>query len=213
MLVAFDFHGTLTRSDMTVLLGAQKDEATRREMTGIAERARNGELDYVESLRGRVKRLQGLPEERVRDAYSKIKFRKGALEILGALSRTPHHVAIITSSFEDGVEAALDREGAAVDSVVANRLGRRNGALSGEVSGPLVEREKDAVLTELAARENVDLSQVVAVGNGDVDRPMLRVAGTAVGFRPASAVKPDCDVVVHSHDRLALCLTERGVLE
>ena len=60
MLVAFDFDGTLSDSEMTVLLGEQAGVAD--EIADITERAMNGELSYAESLRARAELLAGLPE-------------------------------------------------------------------------------------------------------------------------------------------------------
>jgi phosphoserine phosphatase len=42
---------------------------------------------------------------------------------------------------------------------------------------------------------------------------MLEVAGLAVGYVPKDAVRPACDVVVATMERLERVLEERGVLE
>ena len=64
-LVAFDFDGTLSDSEMTVLLGRR--EGVADEMATITERAMNDELSYAESLRERAALLEGLEEELARD--------------------------------------------------------------------------------------------------------------------------------------------------
>ena len=51
-LIAFDFDGTLSDSEMTVLLGERMDVA--EEMADITERAMNDELSYADSLRRRA---------------------------------------------------------------------------------------------------------------------------------------------------------------
>jgi len=58
MLVAFDFDGTLSDSEMTVLLGEQVGVADQ--MAAITERAMNDEIGYAESLRRRCALLEGL---------------------------------------------------------------------------------------------------------------------------------------------------------
>ena len=67
-LIAFDFDGTLSDSEMTVLLGEKLGVAD--EMADITERAMNNELSYAESLRSRAELLTGLSEadERPREA-------------------------------------------------------------------------------------------------------------------------------------------------
>ena len=56
------------------------------------------------------------------------------------------------------------------------------------------------------------MSGTVAIGDGANDLPMLEVAGLAVGYLPKPAVRPHCDVVVASMDRLARVFEERGIL-
>ncbi len=67
MLVAFDFDGTLSDSEMTVLLGSQN--GTAEDMADITERAMNNEIEYAESLRQRCALLEGLSEEKAQDAF------------------------------------------------------------------------------------------------------------------------------------------------
>jgi phosphoserine phosphatase len=210
-LVAFDFDGTLSDSEMTVLLGEQCGVADR--MASITERAMNDELSYAESLRERAALLEGLDLDRAADAFGQVRLRPGAADLLARLNDAGHHTAILTGGFERGVERALEREGVAVDTVVANRLPAEGDHLTGAVEGPLIERTKDEALEALAAELDLPLSRTVAVGDGANDLPMLEVAGLPVGFLPKPAVRPACDVVVASMDRLERVFEERGLLE
>jgi phosphoserine phosphatase len=209
-LVAFDFDGTLSDSEMTVLLGEQCGVADR--MASITERAMNDELSYAESLRERAALLEGLDLDRADDAFGQVRLRPGAADLLARLNDAGHHTAILTGGFERGVERALEREGVAVDTVVANRLPAEGDHLTGAVEGPLIEGTKDEALEALAADRDLPLSRTVAVGDGANDLPMLEVAGLSVGFLPKPAVRPACDVVVASMDRLERVFEERGLL-
>ncbi|PSQ37269.1 phosphoserine phosphatase SerB [Halobacteriales archaeon SW_12_69_24] len=210
MLVAFDFDGTLSDAEMTVLLGREAGVAD--EIDGIAERAMNDELSYAESLYARADLLDGLPEEAAEAAFDRVTLRPGAADVVAALREAGHHVAILTGGFETGVERALSAADVGVDAVVANRLPGRNGRLTGAVEGPLVEGTKDDALRELTADLDVDLADTVAVGDGANDLPMLEVAGLAVGYEPKPAVEPHCEFVVESMADLRELLEDRGVL-
>ncbi|MEF8807294.1 HAD family hydrolase [Natronomonas sp.] len=201
-LVAFDFDGTLTQSDLTVLLGEEYDVGG--EIRGLAEQGLRGEEAFGTTLRQRASLLEGMPEARVNDAFERCKLRAGAADLIADLRQSDVSVAIITGSFERGVEMALEQAGVTVDHVVANRLVLENGAVTGDVEGPLIDGEKDQTLEELALAEDVDLGRTTAVGNGATDLPMLQVAGTAIGFEPEPVVEDHCDVVVTSIRELRL---------
>jgi phosphoserine phosphatase len=210
-LIAFDFDGTLSDSEMTVLLGRQRGVAD--EMADITERAMNDELSYADSLRRRARLLEGLEEEAAEEAYGEVRLREGAARLLERLNDYGHHTAILTGGFERGVERALEREGASVDTVVANRLPVTGGRLTGEVEGPLIEGTKDRELERLWADLGVKPGMSVAVGDGANDLPMLEVAGLAVGFAPKPAVEPACDEVVETMAELESLFEARGLLD
>jgi len=211
-LVAFDFDGTLSDSEMTVLLGRRRGVA--EEMAAITERAMNDEIGYAESLRERAALLEGLPSEDVASAFDEVALRPGATDVLGDLKDAGVPTAILTGGFDRGVAAALDAAGTDVDRIVANALpARSDGALTGEVAGPLIEGTKDDALRALCADYDVDPAEAVAVGDGANDLPMLEVAGLAVGFDPKPAVAPTCDHTVDSMASLGDLLREKGVLD
>ncbi|WP_122090781.1 phosphoserine phosphatase SerB [Halalkalicoccus subterraneus] len=209
-LVAFDFDGTLSDSEMTVLLGERCGVAD--EMAEITERAMNDEMSYADSLRQRAGLLSGLSREEAEAAYGEVRLRPGAAELIEALNAAGVHTAVLTGGFERGVELALEREDVAVDSIVANRLPIEDEALTGEVEGPLIEGTKDDALRRLASGRGADPEDTVAVGDGANDLPMLRVAGLAVGFDPKPAVAPHCEETVETMDELRRLFEKRGVL-
>ena len=209
-LIAFDFDGTLSDSEMTVLLGEKLGVAD--EMADITERAMNDELSYAESLRSRADLLTGLDEAAAEDAYGQVELRPDAATLIDRLREAGHTVAIFTGGFERGVQRALEADDTAVDRIVSNRLPIADGELTGEVEGPLIEGTKDDQLEELAAELGVQMSDTIAVGDGANDLPMLEVAGLAVGFEPKPAVEPSCDEVVSTMADLGTLLESRGVL-
>lgn len=209
-LVAFDFDGTLSDSEMTVLLGERTGVEDR--MAEITERAMNDELSYAESLRERASLLEGLPESEADAAFDQVRLRPGAADVIRRLRDAGHHVAILTGGFERGVAAALKAEGIEVDTIVANRLPIEDGRLTGGVEGPLVTGTKDDALESLAAELDVPLPRTIAIGDGANDLPMLEVAGLSVGYLPKDAVRPACDTVVTSMPRLGDLLESHNVI-
>ncbi|MEF8818947.1 MAG: phosphoserine phosphatase SerB [Haloferacaceae archaeon] len=210
MLVAFDFDGTLSDSEMIDALGDRA--GVGEEIAAVTERAMNGEIAYAESLRERAGLLAGLDDDEAAAAFAATRVRPGAGGLIADLRAAGHHVAVLTGGFDRGVEAALAAAETEVDTVVANRLPVADGELTGAVEGPLIEGTKDEALADLAEREGVAMADTVAVGDGANDRPMLEVAGLAVGYAPKPNVAPACDVVVGSVPELRTVFGDRGLL-
>jgi phosphoserine phosphatase len=210
MLVAFDFDGTLSDSEMTVLLGRQVGVADQ--MEAITARAMNDEIGYAESLRERCRLLDGLSMADAETAFDQVTLRPGAAEVVAALDEAGVTTAILTGGFQRGVTAALDRAGVEVDTLVANRLPATDGKLTGAVEGPLIEGTKDDALDVLTSALDEPMADTVAIGDGANDLPMLDVAGLAVGFDPKPAVEPACGVVVDSMAELQAVFESEGVL-
>ncbi|AQL42667.1 phosphoserine phosphatase SerB [Halorientalis sp. IM1011] len=209
-LVAFDFDGTLSDSEMTVLLGEQCGVADQ--MEEITQRAMNDEIGYAESLRSRCELLDGLSQEKAEAAFDQVVLREDAAMVIENLNEAGVHTAILTGGFERGVERALEKADVTVDSIVANRLPMADGELTGAVEGPLIEGTKDDALEDLAGTVGVDMADTIAVGDGANDMPMLEVAGLSVGFDPKPAVEPACDTIVLSMAELHRLLEDEDAL-
>jgi phosphoserine phosphatase len=209
-LVAFDFDGTLSESEMTVLLGERAGVAD--EMERITERAMNDEIGYAESLRSRAELLAGLSDAEATDAFGEVRLRPDTADVIRRLHDAGHHVAILTGGFERGVQQALGHAGVDVDTIVSNHLPVEDGELTGDVTGPLIEGTKDDALADLADDVGTTTGDAVAIGDGANDLPMLEVAGLAVGYEPKDAVEPACEEVVTSMQELAELFEEEEYL-
>ncbi|MCG8535830.1 MAG: HAD hydrolase family protein, partial [Pseudomonadales bacterium] len=66
--------------------------------------------------------------------------------------------------------------------------------VTGEVKGQVVDGQRKAeLLKQLAVKENLNLQQVIAVGDGANDLPMLSLAGLGIAFRAKPLVKQSAD--------------------
>ena len=185
-LVAFDMDSTLIQTEVIDELA--RAAGVGEEVSAITEAAMRGELDFKESLRRRLALLKGLDEGVLAGIAERLPLTDGAERLLKTLKQLGYKTAIISGGFTYFGEYLQKKLG--VDYVFANRLKIVGGKLTGGVIGDIVDGEKKAeCLTALARQEGVSLRQVVAVGDGANDLPMLRLAGLGIAFRAKPLVK------------------------
>ena len=179
-LVALDMDSTLVQAEVIDELA--KEAGVGEEVSQITEAAMRGEMDFQESLRRRLRLLKGLPESSLAEVAERIPLTEGAERLVRNLKRFGYKVAIISGGFSYFAERLRQRLG--IDYVYANELEIRLGVLTGEVEGEIVDGPRKAkILREIAKREDISLQQVIAVGDGANDLPMLNVAGLGIAYR------------------------------
>jgi phosphoserine phosphatase len=76
----------------------------------------------------------------------------------------------------------------------ANNLEIKDGKLTGELVGPVIDRAgKATALRDFAAEHNVGLDQTIAIGDGANDLDMIAIAGMGIAFNAKPAVKAAAD--------------------
>jgi phosphoserine phosphatase len=147
-----------------------------------------GELDFQASFRKRVALLKGLPASCVDRVMERIPLMDGAERLIAMLKRLGYKTAILSGGFTFFGERL--REQLAIDHLHANVLDIRDGVVTGEVNSVIVDgARKAALLREIAAMENLSLEQVIAVGDGANDLPMLQLAGLGIAFHAKPLVR------------------------
>lgn len=189
-LVVMDVDSTLIQQEVIELLGAKA--GVQDEITKITESAMRGELDFEASLRARVSLLSGLPESALKEVQSQITFTPGARTLVRTLNRLGHHIALVSGGFEPVIAPLVAELG--IDHMRANNLEIRDGKLTGELIGPIIDRAgKATALREFAAEHNIELDQTIAIGDGANDLDMIAIAGLGIAFNAKPAVRAAAD--------------------
>jgi phosphoserine phosphatase len=185
-LVCFDMDSTLIQAEVIDELAALAGVGSK--VAGITESAMRGELDFKESFRRRMALLEGLEESALAGVVERLPITEGAERLIANVKRLGYKVAILSGGFTYFAEHLQRRFG--IDYVHANQLELRDGRLTGGFEGEIVDgRRKAELLREIAAREGIQLEQVIAVGDGANDLPMLSIAGLGIAFQAKAVVK------------------------
>jgi phosphoserine phosphatase len=189
-LFAFDMDSTLIEAeviDELAKLAGVGDQVSR-----ITESAMRGEIDFNESFTRRVALLRGLRAERVHSLLDSIPLSPGAERLIRTLKLLGYKTAILSGGFSFFASALQQRFG--IDYTHSNELEIEDGKVTGRVIPPIVNGDrKAALLAEIAARENISLEQVVAVGDGANDIPMLNLAGMGIAYRAKPLTRQKAD--------------------
>ena len=112
----------------------------------------------------------------------------GAERLIGTLKRLGYKTAILSGGFTFVGRELQRRLG--IDYLHANELDLRDGHATGQVTTDIVDGARKAdFLRKIAASENLSLEQVIAVGDGANDLPMLNIAGLGIAFRAKPLVR------------------------
>lgn len=197
-LVVFDMDSTLLKIEVI-------DELARKmgvveKVSEITEQAMNGGLDFDQSLRARVRLLKGMPHSVIQEIIDQLPLMEGAEKLIRSLKKLGYKVAILSGGFIDFVEELKSRLG--VDFGYANKLEFVDGVATGEVLGEIINGEKKLrYMKKIAAAENLEMNQVIAIGDGANDLPMIGAAGLGIAFRAKPLVRASAD---HSLGTLGL---------
>lgn len=185
-LVAFDMDSTLIQGEVIDELA--KEAGVGEQVQAITEAAMRGELDFQDSFRKRVALLKGLPEEALERVRSRLPLMDGAERLAATLRRLGYKTAILSGGFTFVGRDLQRRLG--IDYLHANELDVRDGVVTGEVKSAIIDGpRKAALLQEIARAENLSMEQVIAVGDGANDLPMLSIAGLGIAFRAKPLVR------------------------
>ena len=185
-LVILDVDSTLIQDEAIDLLAAQA--GCEREVSEITDLAMQGKIDFAEALLERVLLLKGLDELAIERAWHELTLTPGARTFCRTLGRLGFTTAIVSGGFSIFTDR-LQRE-LGIQHGRANHLEVVNGRLTGELTGPIVDRRAKAdFLKEIADIEGVPIEQTVAIGDGANDLDMLSDAGLGIAFNAKPIVR------------------------
>lgn len=172
----------------------------------VTERAMRGELDFTASLRQRVATLQGADADILRQVREALPLMPGLTQLTKKLQSLGWHVAIASGGFTYFAELLRDK--LRLVSIAANELEIRDGRLTGEVLGEVMDAGyKARELTRLADKLAIPISQTVAIGDGANDLLMIQSAGLGIAFHAKPKVNEQSKVTIRHADLLGvLCI-------
>ena len=166
------------------------------EVAAITEQSMRGELDFEQSLRKRVALLAGLDERVLEEVYENVlQLSPGAEFLLEECKRHDVKFMLVSGGFTFFTERLQRCLG--LDFHFANVLEVENGKLTGRLKGRIIDAQaKTDLLREYRERLGLAPWQVVAMGDGANDIPMIREAGFGIAYRAKPKTEANADACV-----------------
>jgi phosphoserine phosphatase len=184
----------------------------KAEVAEVTERAMRGELDFEAALDARVALLAGLDESAIdRCREERVRLAPGARTLVRTMRAHGATCLLVSGGFTRFAEPVAREIG--FDRVMANELLIENGRLTGEVRRPIVGAvAKREALLAVATELEIGMEEVLAVGDGANDIPMLQAAGLGIAYRAKPAARAAADGAIDHNDLTAL-LYAQGMMK
>ena len=165
----------------------------------ITERAMQGELDFEQSLRQRVALLKGQPENQLAEVYEhKLVLSQGAEEFIRDAQAHGIKFLLVSGGFTYFTDRLKTRLG--LDWAFANRLEIADGKLTGKVLGKVIDAQAKAdLLNQHRQALGATRDEVLAIGDGANDIPMLQAAGFGVAYHAKPKTQAAAPIAISHH--------------
>ena len=175
----------------------------------ITERAMRGELDFEGALDARVALLKGLDAAVIDRCHAeRVRIMPGAKTLVRTMRAKGARCVLVSGGFTVFADRVAEEIG--FDRAVSNRLEIADGALLGTVTRPIVgaATKRETLIAE-AAELGIGHQDVLAVGDGANDIPMIELAGLGVAYhaKPKTAAAAGARI---DHNDLTALLYAQG---
>jgi phosphoserine phosphatase len=185
-LVCFDMDSTLIQAEVIDELAYRA--GVGEQVSKITESAMRGEIDFTDSFKQRIALLKGLDEKVMIEIAENLPLTEGAERLFRTLKKYGFKTAILSGGFSYFGNYLQKMLG--IDYVFCNQLEILDGKITGRHLGEIVDGNRKAeLLKSIALKEDIDLEQTVAVGDGSNDLPMINIAGLGIAFHAKPIVK------------------------
>jgi len=184
----------ITDMDSTIIQCECIDELAdvigiKTRVAAITHSAMEGTIDFAGALRQRVEMLKGIPIRQLEAVYTeRIRLSPGAESLMTALKKHGIRTVLVSGGFTFFAQRVALSLG--FDYYYANELENIGGLLTGKILGPIVTKTTKLRLLHYHANAlRAATDEVMSLGDGANDLPMLEGAGLGIAYRAKPVVE------------------------
>jgi len=176
----------------------------KEQVSGITERAMQGELDFEQALIARVDLLKGIAVNKLAKLYEdRISLNPGARTLVQTMNTQGAQTALVSGGFTFFSERVARDAGFC--SHQANILDVENNILTGNVVYPILgQQAKLTALKTFMKQDSLSVESVLAVGDGANDLMMICYVDMGVAYMAKPIVAQQAAHIIQSKNLCAL---------
>ncbi|AGH96928.1 phosphoserine phosphatase SerB [Micavibrio aeruginosavorus] len=205
----------LADMDSTIITGETLDDLAalvgkHDEVAAITSAAMNGTIGFREALEQRMSLLAGVSELQLHQTLNAMELSPGAALLVAGMRQIGAITVLVSSGFTFFTGGIAQRVGFTQHH--GNVLDMQDGALTGRVLDPVLDKTaKLHFLNHYVEQLDITADDVLAIGDGSNDIPMLQAAGLGIGYHPKPAVAAAVDNLI-LHGDLTAALYAQGLI-
>lgn len=194
-MACFDMDSTLIEQEVIVELAHAMQIGDQVSL--ITESAMRGEINFDESFAQRVALLAGMPTYLLEGIRERLTFSPGARTIIATLNALGYHTVLLSGGFSYFARHVADTLG--IHEYHANELDIEGSEVTGEIQLPILNGDRKAQLVQqIAKRQGISLDEVICIGDGANDLPMMSIANLGIAYRAKPIVRTKADAAVNT---------------
>lgn len=181
------------------------------QIAAITGRAMNGELNFHDAIRERVGLLKDLPATKLDETLAETTINEGAKTLVATMKANDAKAVLVSGGFTFFTKAIGEALG--FDHNHGNTLIIENDVLTGKVGEPIQDKtSKLNYLNSYCEEFSISPNDVMSIGDGANDLPMLQAAGLGIGFYAKPSVETELTNFIRYND-LSAALFAQGYSE
>lgn len=196
-LLVADMESTIIKNEALDDLAEYAE--VQEQVAKITAKAMAGELDFNLAIRERVKLLEGLSADLLKNVYDNIKLNEGAEQMIKVMRSFGCQCILVSGGFTYFTSRIARSLG--FDHDHGNQLEIRDGVITGRVLDPILDKNaKLDYLKHYMTQMRITQNNVMAIGDGANDLEMLRYASFGVGYKPKDIVAQEIPNIIKHGD-------------
>lgn len=192
MLVIFDVEGVLLNAEYLPVLAKLMGPEKEKEIWDITIKGINGEINWEEGLRKRVRALRGIDYNRAFEIAQSLEIMPGAKQLCSFLKGADWKLVAVSGGFTIITDRLIKE--LSLDKIFSNQLIFKNNKLDDVIIS--VTSDKSLAVKSFIDKNSFSKDDIIVVVDGANDLKLFNLSSFNVGFCPVDIVRKKADVVI-----------------